>query len=368
MNKKVLTVFALSLTMVLFSSCRLKKELSLTYVPEEQGITFEKITDELADNIIRPTVNVNSFGDVNSWYFRNTFDLSRDGKNIAFISSKNNNWNIYVKSAEIRGASLQRTYNTTVNSLAFSPDGENICYTENSADGYSYIKIANAKQGSIVQQISPSYVSDYNPRYSTDGNKLFFQRGDGSSASIWSYDFKTSSFSNHCFGQNPLPINNEEFLCTRPNGNGYYEIWRINYVKGTETILVSQTDRSFTTPSVSPDGNWILCVSTTKPSKRLFARNNLDLYLVRADGVGSPTQLTFYKGNDYVPMWSTDGKSIYFISQRGSRSGKSYNIWRMNTPSNLNVTAPTNNNNYNQGNEKKEDNTNTPSKLPRKVK
>ena len=76
MNKKILTVFALSLTMVLFSSCRLKKELSLTYVPEEQGITFEKITDELADNIIRPSVSTNSFGDVNDWSFLNTYDLS----------------------------------------------------------------------------------------------------------------------------------------------------------------------------------------------------------------------------------------------------------------------------------------------------
>lgn len=49
----------------------------------------------------------------------------------------------------------------------------------------------------------------------------------------------------------------------RQNLERNYEVWLVNYVKGTESIILSQKNRSFTTPSLSPDGKWILCVSNT---------------------------------------------------------------------------------------------------------
>lgn len=52
------------------------------------------------------------------------------------------------------------------------------------------------------------------------------------------------------------------------------------------------------------------------------------IYVVRTDGT-QLTQLTYHLGNDLSPAWSPDGKSIYFLSQRGSAK-KKYNVWRMN--------------------------------------
>ena len=40
------------------------------------------------------------------------------------------------------------------------------------------------------------------------------------------------------------------------------------------------------------------------------------------------TQLTYHAADDLSPIWSSDGKYIYFISQRGDAEGNA-NIWRM---------------------------------------
>ena len=40
------------------------------------------------------------------------------------------------------------------------------------------------------------------------------------------------------------------------------------------------------------------------------------------------TQLTYHPGNDLSAVWSPDGRSIFFLSQRGS-ADKVYNVWRM---------------------------------------
>ena len=50
--------------------------------------------------------------------------------------------------------------------------------------------------------------------------------------------------------------------------------------------------------------------------------------MVRSDG-SQMTQLTYHRGHDLSPVWSPDGKSIYFLSQRGTENG-AYNIWKMN--------------------------------------
>ena len=55
--------------------------------------------------------------------------------------------------------------------------------------------------------------------------------------------------------------------------------------------------------------------------------DNTDIFVVRTDGT-QLTQLTYHAGNDLSPVWSPDGKSIYFLSQRGS-ADRIYNVWKM---------------------------------------
>ena len=54
---------------------------------------------------------------------------------------------------------------------------------------------------------------------------------------------------------------------------------------------------------------------------------NTDIYACRTDG-SNLTQLTYHAADDLSPIWSPDGKQIYFISQRGDAEGTA-NIWRM---------------------------------------
>ena len=55
---------------------------------------------------------------------------------------------------------------------------------------------------------------------------------------------------------------------------------------------------------------------------------NTDLFVCRTDGT-QLTQLTYHAADDLSPVWSKDGRYIYFISQRGDAAATP-NVWRMN--------------------------------------
>jgi dipeptidyl aminopeptidase/acylaminoacyl peptidase len=75
-------------------------------------------------------------------------------------------------------------------------------------------------------------------------------------------------------------------------------------------------------PQVSPDGKWIAFV--LRKTDLDANKGRTDLWLVGVDGAGLK-QLTFTPENEQNPVWSPDGKHLWFIS---TRSG-SAQIWRM---------------------------------------
>lgn len=325
MKQKTIKMTLLAMTLLAAGCESTRFDTSQTYVPEEGGINFVKITDETQESLTTP--NVQRVTGRMTWWVNPLFAINGDGTMIAYNTFKNDKRNIFVRSLDVRGASTQRTFRSLVNDVCFSPDGEKICFSEVTGN-YSRLCLTDARQGTVVQQVSPVNTRDYGPRYSIDGKRIFFSRQDGNSYSIWSYELATGSFSNYCYGLNPVPISDEEFLCTRMNSDRNYEVWNINYVKGSESLIVTQENRSFTSASLSPDGKWIVCVCNTPSTDQPGSRENLDIYVVRPDG-SSLTQLTYHQGDDCSPVWSPDGRYIYFLSQRGTEKGE-FNIWRMN--------------------------------------
>ncbi len=300
-------------------------------VPEEGGINFVKITED-ADMVANPNVKVNRMSTSNTsrvniqWWINPIIAVSPDGEKLAYINYKNRMNNIMVKSASTGGSSVQRSFRNAVTDVSWSPDGTKFCFTE-VRNNQSGIYTINAEQGSVVQQISTGAANDYAPVMTKDNKNIFFHRGEGAdSYSLWSFDSEKNLFSNYSRGMTPCLVPDEPNIiyCSRYTSYKESEIWKLNIETGVEEVLLSQPGKSFTTPRISPDGRWLLCTGSSVTPDNIA---NTDIFVMRTDGTQF-TQLTYHPANDLSAVWAPDGKSIYFVSQRGSATG-AFNVWRM---------------------------------------
>jgi len=362
---------------------------SAIYVSEERGVNFERITTD-ADAVASPGYNATNKTSATTaptkygvrWYPYAVIALSAGDERIGFIADRNNATNVMLKSAtQGGGSSTQQTFRSDVRGFTFSPDGQRFLFSEfrNGNIGIYMMNVGST----IVQQISPSVSYDNVPTVSKN-NILFFDRREGGNFNyaLWSYDMDTRIFSSYSQGYSPCvdPSNDKSVYFarftnenifdaytsstpaarstpsttktdiravlglststststtstsststsepTRPIDSRRSEILRFDAENGTEELILSDQSMSFSSPQVSPDGKWILVTGAKKSTDEIW---NTDIFVVRSNGTNF-TQLTYHPGNDMSAIWSADGKSIYFVSQRGTEDGK-YNVWRMN--------------------------------------
>lgn len=301
-----------------------KVDYSVVSVPEESSIDFTQITSA-SDYVCLPIVKRTSKS-IN-WLSNRILGISSDGKDIAYLSYRNKTSNIFIKALDRQGSSVQRTNRSNVLDFSYSPDGKYICFSEKRGNSNQIFQ-TSAASGYVCRQIT-SGNQDYSPIYSADMKQMFFARQEMNGISIWSYNIENNFLSSYTTGMNPYPEkDSNSFICTRTNTEGKGEIWKINYETGVEECIISDIERSFTSPTLSPDGEWILFVGSSKITTDRFTYLNTDIYVAKIDGTNM-SQLTYHAADDLSPIWSNDGKYIYFISQRGSADGTA-NIWRMN--------------------------------------
>lgn len=301
-----------------------KVDYSIVSVPEEIGLELKQITRD-EDNVCLPEVSRSRNG--LKWYSNRILDFSKDGSKLAFLSFRNNTSNIFIRDINNSNSSLQqRTNRQEILDFSYSPDGQHIVFSEKRGINNQIFQ-TDAEKGYVCRQIT-SGAKDYTPQYSSDMENIFFAREEKNGIGIWSYNIQQGYLSTYSSGMNPYPIpNTTTFLCTRHNSGGKTEIWSIDYSSGIEECIVSSSNQSFSTPMLSPDSNWILMVGETIIHTESFDYRNTDIYVCKVDGT-QLTQLTYHAADDLSPVWSKDGKNIYFISQRGSQIGNA-NIWRI---------------------------------------
>ena len=320
--KKAILLFA-TLGMALVTKAQ-TVDYSVVAVPEETGLNFSCITSE-NDYVCMPMVERRKGGSIN-WLSNRIIDIDKEGKKLAYLSFRNNTTNIFIKRLDIQGSSMQRTNRSAVLDFAYSPDGKVICFSEANGSNNQVFQ-TDAENGYVCRQITNGN-KDYSPVYSSDMSQIFFSRQEQNSLSIWSYNVQNNFLSSFASGMNPYPIpNTNAVLCTRTNAEGRGEIWKVDYNSGIEECIVSDAQRSFTTPILSPDGEWILFVGSSFLQAPNFVYPNTDIFVCRMNG-SQFAQLTYHAADDLSPAWSKDGKQIYFVSQRGSATAVA-NVWRM---------------------------------------
>ncbi len=299
-------------------------DYSVVSVPEESGTDFTQIS-QTTDYVCMPEVKRSNRGI--GWFSNRILDISTDGSQIAYLSFRNNTTNIFIKDLSKQGSSIQKTNRTAVLDFSYSPDGKQIVFSE-ARGKTNQIFQTSADKGFVCRQITSGNM-DYSPIYSADMKLIFFARQENKSISIWSPTCRTTFLANYSQGLNPYPRQRRTGIHLRAPQccRGHSEIWKVNYETGVEECIVSQPDRDFTSLPSHPDGQWLLFVGSSKIETGSFSYYNTDLFVSRLDGTGF-AQLTYHAADDLSPVWSKDGRYIYFVSQRGNKEAKA-NIWRM---------------------------------------
>ncbi len=357
--KKIYVLMAVSM---MFASCGSQKPSMYleSAAPEEFGLNLVKITNESNNSVVsgnsgkiaeavgakglmyktksgativnstleklmNRSVGINAKNNI-WWSGISSLAISPDGKKIAYVTRSNDANNILVCNANGLGVSTQRTFR---NVGSFSWGSDNKLYFSDANGDYSYVNVVNAESGNIMNQLTNGNVFDHSPVLSEDGKVVFFTRAsEKSGPSIWYLDRANGLLTSCARGFSPCPVkgNPNAFYCIRNSNSGRSEIWYVDFVKGEESIILTDENRSFTNPKLSPDGEWIVCVGNAISS--IDEKSNTDIFVVKTDGTYL-TQLTYHPAIDNNPAWAADGRSIFFISSRANET-ESFNVWRMN--------------------------------------
>jgi eukaryotic-like serine/threonine-protein kinase len=204
--------------------------------------------------------------------------LSPDGKSFVYAAYGSGNWDIY-----LQRVSGKNTINLTKDSSAddtqpaFSPDGERIAFRSEREGGGIF------EMGATGESVKRLTDFGNNPAWSPDGKEIA------------------------CADESIV----EPYAVRNPGSR----IWVVNVATGERRLV---TRENSVQPNWSPHGYRIAYMG------RPGALGQRDIWTIPAGG-GEPVQVTNDPAMDWNPVWTPDGKYLYFASDRGG----SMNLWRV---------------------------------------
>ena len=209
--------------------------------------------------------------------FARTPDISPDGKLVAF-SYLGDIWTVETIGGVARPVTMHEAHD--INPV-FSPDGKSIAFSSNRHGSYDVFVVpaVGGKPKRLTFDSAPDMVTGWTP----DGKNVVFASA------------RSTAF----------PVNLESFVVSADGGPER----KLPLFEGKEAYY-------------SPDGKSIAFVRGPGLWYRRGYRgsSNDDIWISAADGSGAK-QFTTFDGQDSYPMWSKDGRTLYYVSENGSKSG-----------------------------------------------
>lgn len=238
---------------------------------------------------------------------------------IAFGSTRDGNWEIYLMNADGTGQTNLTNNPAQDSSAAWSPDGHKIAF-DSIRDGNWEIYLMNP-DGSAQTRLTNNSGVDVAPDWSPDGSKMAFESDRDGNREIYLMNADGT-------GQSRLTNNSvrDGAPVWSPDGqkiaytsfrNGNVDIYVINVDGTNESNLTNQPASDEWDPVWSPDGSKIAFESTRD--------GNSEIYVMNVDGTNQ-TRLTFNSVRDANPAWSPDSSQIAFTSARDGN----WEIYAMN--------------------------------------
>ncbi|MBN2002564.1 MAG: protein kinase [Anaerolineae bacterium] len=195
----------------------------------------------------------------------------------------------------------------------WSPDGKRVAF-QSSLDGNYDIFIADATGASAFNLTNTPGRDERHPDWSNDGQQIVYEVGDGvNNGTLWTASADGSGrqqlLARPISGRAPVwSPDNSQIAAMRKENNGYWIIVIISVANGQERKLVHSGEHC-RFPTWSPDGRWLsynTMIFSTSPTGKSY-----EIWRVRADGSGTPQQVTKSSDNGR-PNWSPDGASIIY--------------------------------------------------------
>jgi Tol biopolymer transport system component len=227
-----------------------------------------------------------------------------------------------------------QTKPTPVNYLNpdWSPDGSKLLFESNREGKFAIYKV-NA-DGSGLRRLTDATANDTQPRWSPNGREIVF---------VSDRDGRDQLYLMKADGSQQRRLTNGDesdfYPAWNPKGDWIVfgsqrkeqrEIYYINVIRtdGSGRTCLTDGESSSFGPKWSPDGARIVFTRAFPPKRgaqqltREEARawmaktkSSQEIFVMNRDGSGIQN-LTNNEGNDDAPHWSSDGKRIYFVSER----------------------------------------------------
>lgn len=304
---------------------RWQKEQKVIYWPdiarrEEPADFARRLTDHTKDNN----------------FYNTSPAISPQGDKIAFISDRNDYFDVYLMSA-IDGQILdklvsgQRTsdfeeLHLLTPGIGWSPDGKRIAFAAKSG-GSDAIVLVDANSGE-TEKIKLDLDGIFSVNWSTDGNLLTFQGLKGPNSDIYVYDLKSkqlTNLTNDVFSDtDPVfsPDGKTIFFCsdrrdfTSPGkilpslkmsqiDYSQVEIYSLDLTSRAIRRITDLPNSDETSPVVSPDGKKLLYISDRNGINNIYERN-LE--------TGTDRPITNSLSGIYQLTISHDGSKLVFAS------------------------------------------------------